>query len=230
MGRTFALADLHGRRDLWEMIKEYLQLDDTIYFLGDAIDRGPDGYELMKELMNDSRVVYLLGNHEQMMQYAISDIHKYGGEWVGGHLDLWAFNGCYPTIEAWDKDENKYRWIKIIDNLPLFAEYINTSNQRILLSHAGFTPNDNYKVDVWNREHFTDEYIIDDDLFIVHGHTPTPYLFRELKRANKDFYEQDGVIFYGNKIDIDCACFSTNHIVLLDLDTLDTIPFDIKGD
>ena len=61
MGRTFALSDLHGQWGLWQQIKQFLNQDDKLYFLGDAIDRGPKGYEIMKELLCDSRVTYIMG-------------------------------------------------------------------------------------------------------------------------------------------------------------------------
>ena len=39
----YVTTDLHGNGLLWRKIKEKLNIDDTLYFLGDAIDRGPDG-------------------------------------------------------------------------------------------------------------------------------------------------------------------------------------------
>ena len=35
---VYALADLHGQKQLWESIKKYLKPNDILYFLGDAID------------------------------------------------------------------------------------------------------------------------------------------------------------------------------------------------
>ena len=43
MGRVFALSDLHGQRGLWQQVKQFLNQDDKLYFLGDAIARGPRG-------------------------------------------------------------------------------------------------------------------------------------------------------------------------------------------
>ena len=36
---TYACSDLHGRLDLLKQIQDFLQPDDTVYFLGDAGDR-----------------------------------------------------------------------------------------------------------------------------------------------------------------------------------------------
>ena len=65
MNKTYAITDLHGMLNFWEQISEYCDETDTIYFLGDAIDRGVDGLRVMESLLKDKRVIYLLGNHEE---------------------------------------------------------------------------------------------------------------------------------------------------------------------
>ena len=61
----FVFSDIHGRYDLWEQVKEYLHGQPAI-FLGDAADRGPDGYQVMKELLDSPNIIYLKVNHEDM--------------------------------------------------------------------------------------------------------------------------------------------------------------------
>ena len=53
MGKNFCCTDLHGMWRLWEEIKFYCSPDDTIYFLGDAADRGVDGIRIIKDLLLD---------------------------------------------------------------------------------------------------------------------------------------------------------------------------------
>ena len=53
---VWVTTDLHGNYDLWAQIKEFLQEDDTLIFLGDAMDRGSRGFEIFMELLNDERV------------------------------------------------------------------------------------------------------------------------------------------------------------------------------
>lgn len=253
MGRTFALADLHGQRALWNQIRDYLRPDDRLFFLGDAIDRGPDGYAIMKELLLDSRVTYLMGNHEFMMMEALREIRKYGGEWVGEKLELWTWNGAYSTLEAWEAAGSMYDWIRIIDKeMPEYVEYTNTKGQIVGLSHAGFTPGARklWRYDaVWDRDHLTaaipEEYQ-DGHFMVVHGHTPVPHLLMKFDELNQaaawcresgksaptwKFREDKGAVFYGEgfiKVDIDCGCFATGHTVLLNLDTWETVGFDAE--
>lgn len=74
MNKHYCFTDLHGCYDLWRQIKNYCDETDTLYFLGDAIDRGPDGVVLMEELLKDKRVIYLKGNHEHMRHPVFQNI------------------------------------------------------------------------------------------------------------------------------------------------------------
>lgn len=242
--RTFAFSDLHGQRNLWEQIKAFLQPDDIVYFLGDAIDRGPDGYEIMKELLHDPRIVYIKGNHELMMQEALEEIRQNDGALYGERFYIWSMNGCQPTLDAWVNNGSFYEWIDILRELPTEATYTNAEGREVVLCHAGFTPDAKpMLVDemVWDRRHFRNaipEEYQDGHMVIVHGHTPTPYLIMDLDEFNAqdvwngreprgEYQEKDGVVVYadGVKIDIDCGCFFTGEISILNLDTWETIHF-----
>lgn len=245
MGRVFALSDLHGQWGLWQQIKQFLNQDDKLYFLGDAIDRGPRGYDIMKELLCDNRVIYIMGNHEYMMMNALREMHRNEDIFSGEECQLWAWNGCYPTLEAWQNDGMMYDWIHVINEMPTEITYINTEEREICLCHAGFTPGlkPRQREDmVWDRQHIIDkitEEWADGGFVVVHGHTPTPHLMTKLDEANRvaawanrdrkwEYQEKNGIVVYadGVKVDIDCGCFATGHTVLLDLDSWKTYSFN----
>ena len=222
MGKVYALSDLHGQGNLWEQIKTFLKPDDMVYFLGDAIDRGPNGFAIMKEILLDHRFHYIRGNHEVLMREAIKH-NKWNDAW-----DLWFYNGGELTAKAWRADGGYLDWIYVINEMPLEMTYINTSNQIIHLSHAGFAfnyhPSDEEEL-IWDRKHFYDQTTPPANEFIVHGHSPIPYLEKKLYKHN--YTLKDGVLFYADnhKIDIDNGCFHTHAISLLNLDTFDVIQF-----
>lgn len=70
---TYAMGDLHGHLEVLKKIQAFLKPGDTVYFLGDACDRGPQSYECIKAIAEDSRFVYIKGNHEDMLVKAIKD-------------------------------------------------------------------------------------------------------------------------------------------------------------
>lgn len=70
---TYVLSDIHGNSRRFQSILSQIDLqpEDTLYILGDIIDRFPDGGRLLRQIMKMSNVKVLLGNHELMMLDAL---------------------------------------------------------------------------------------------------------------------------------------------------------------
>lgn len=235
MGRNLAVSDIHGDWNVWKKIKEFLQPDDTLYILGDCADRGDRGWDIIKEAINHPQVIYLKGNHEDMLADAIRE----GGEdGVLSHAYyLLAQNGGGVTYNDWLCDGCYTAWARKLDRLPLYEKYINTAGQTILLSHAGYTPH--YPIEeadqdtlIWNREHFWSEWPEGmENTYIVHGHTSVIHLAQDLNiNVEKEFENGVKILKYcdGHKIDIDLLTAYTHRVALLDLDTL--TPIYIEGE
>lgn len=77
-GKIFAVGDIHGCRDRLVRLLERLPFDrhnDTMVFLGDYINRGPDTRGVIETLLDletqGGSIVFLMGNHEHaLLQYA----------------------------------------------------------------------------------------------------------------------------------------------------------------
>lgn len=236
MNKVYACSDLHGRLDLWEKISAYCDESDKIYFLGDAIDRGPDGLKLMYKLLADKRVTYLKGNHEDMFV-------EFGTDMINiPHISisLWYQNGGFPTIEAFEKlsFEAKESLIRKINALPYTAEYLNTNGLKICMNHSGWiAPKKAFPLSkeqelhniLWSRKHF--HRPVEEGSIMVHGHTPIEYMSRFCKEVPSDSYK---IFKYDNntKIDLDLSSAFTDIVALLDLDTLEPIYFStlIEGE
>ena len=69
----YIMSDIHGGWNEYRDILEQIQFSDNdhLYMLGDAIDRGPDGIEVLLDIMARKNVTMLLGNHEKMMLDAL---------------------------------------------------------------------------------------------------------------------------------------------------------------
>lgn len=231
MGKVYAFSDLHGRYDLWKKIKEYLKEDDIAYCLGDCCDRGPDGIKIIAEILEDNRIIYLLGNHEAAL---IDALNLTPNEMTQSDIQLLYHNGGYKTLMDFRKILSKDKQKEIKDklsNLPFQTIYQNKKGYTIYLTHAGCDPeqigNNTEKNAIWNRQHLlTEKWNNNFDyqwLYIVHGHTPVqalPYLYG----FGNDNIE---ILRYceNHKIDLDLASFQSGKIALLDLDTLEPIYF-----
>lgn len=232
MPKTWAVSDLHGRMDLYEKINSFIGEKDIVYFLGDANDRGPKGYELMKAIYNNPNWIYLLGNHEDMFLDACWD-YLGKNEWDYETYVQCVRNGGLNVLCSWEEEDPTQRivWYNRFNRLAESAEYINIHGQTILLSHAGFTPlwnrhlqkvvysDDRYRL-LWDRNHIDDVRWVEngDNYFVVHGHTPVKYIC-------PDRAPEEGELKYchGHKFDIDIGCYKTGATVLFDLDELQGI-------
>lgn len=235
-GSVYACSDLHGQYELWQHIRDYCLPEDTIFFLGDAIDRGTDNLRTFSELLSDERVTFIKGNHENM-------IENYGKQFLKTKIEtadisLWMLNGGENTLTSlcqMEKEKLDYMF-KAIDNMPHKAIYTNKNKKRIHLSHAGETIGKKQeKIDyLWNRNHIFDTWDkkYDNDI-VVHGHTPVQKILYDSnpQLLTEHFAKNPKIICYADnhKIDIDLGSFFSHTAVLLDLDTLTPIYFNKEG-
>ena len=70
---TYAVSDLHGCYEQWLKIRNKLKDNDTLYVLGDCIDRQAGGLGILQEAIEDPRCIVLCGNHEDMMMEALEE-------------------------------------------------------------------------------------------------------------------------------------------------------------
>ena len=195
------MSDIHGGWNEYRDILEQIQFSDSdhLYMLGDAIDRGPDGIEVLLDIMARKNVTMLLGNHEKMMLDALRNPNE------GRLTRLWWNNGAAPTKKAFDElDKEKQEAIlDFLSELPTEL-VIQFGEQAYRLVHAAriyLYETCNYKG--WDEQAFYVWYRVDlrdklqEDEVLIFGHTPT-FRFD---------YDPPVHIWHGeNRIGIDCGC------------------------
>lgn len=81
-GKHYVLGDIHGYREPYDTVFKMIKPEDSLVLLGDVIDRGPNGIDMLQDLMKrkantpESNITFILGNHEKMMYEAINYILK----------------------------------------------------------------------------------------------------------------------------------------------------------
>lgn len=232
---VYACSDLHDQSNLWQQIQKYCKSDDKIYFLGDAIDRGCDYLQTMFSLLKDERVVYIKGNHEQLMETAIKEGIMDNS--ITENSIVWIRNGGYYSLEGLhtlNKEEFNFL-LNRLQQMPYKTIYKNKNGINIHLSHAGETlgtilSNEHY---IWDREHIRDNWntIKYSNDIVVHGHTPVQLLSDYNKNISEKYYYNPKILKYADqhKIDIDLGSFFSNMTALLNLDTLEPVYFYNKG-
>ena len=194
---TYVMSDIHGNAIRFNSIMEQINLqpEDTLYVLGDVIDRYPDGIRILRLFMSMPNVKMLLGNHEYMMLNVLDRLDKNNPEYPHA-LRLWYRNGGNITHE-YIKHIRKSVRKEIFDylhSLPLNID-IEVNGQPYILAHGGAIAeyhNYMYRYDnqeeyaVWNRIQYNEPDA--DGKIIIFGHTPT----MEYQR--------------NNPLEIDCGC------------------------
>lgn len=237
---TYVFSDVHGHgRALDELLLKISPSDtDTLYFLGDMIDRGPDAVlacRLIKDLKN---VHVLMGNHEYMMLNCLT-ADATDADWSN-----WLINGGDTTVQAFSHIAQK-EVLDIIDWMQSFSYYqvLSIYEHIYILVHAGIRASSHMPKEItqdsvsalmskqayddllWIREDFWQRPtgLLQEDgtgAIVIAGHTPTPYVAQIADRPSDPVVDDDGhalILEVGasqatggvsDRIAVDCAAAS----------------------
>jgi len=210
----YVMSDIHGNRARFDSVMHQIGLcpEDTLYILGDVVDRFPDGIRILRRIMEMPNVKMLLGNHELMMLRAIEENPRFceTGTLLGCHKDSRAFrhwyrNGGEATLNAFKHIRKKQRLeiCSYLHTLPLNLD-VEAGGRKYRLVHA--SPVEFYDPEasrfeslttfaVWERWQPGDP--VPAGCTMIFGHTPTCHF------QNTDPWE----IWRGeNAVGIDCGC------------------------
>lgn len=106
---TYIISDIHGEYDLFIELLDKIKLkkEDTLYILGDVLDRGPNPIKTLRKLMEMPNAVCMVGNHELMalecLEFLMKEITDMSIEELDekmlDNLVTWQYNGSKTTIE-----------------------------------------------------------------------------------------------------------------------------------
>ena len=192
--RVYAIGDIHGRLDLFEVLIERIRADHAarsparlcLVLLGDLVDRGPDSSGVIERAMALSGDVdelrCLLGNHEEVfLQAAGGDVKA---------LRFFTRIGGRETLASYGIDGDEYRRADFDELMTMVQARVPARHIAFLRTfedvviqgdyafvHAGIRPGKSIEEQRpkdlrWIRE----DFIMDEtphDKLIVHGHTIT---------------------------------------------------------
>jgi diadenosine tetraphosphatase ApaH/serine/threonine PP2A family protein phosphatase len=198
MERIYAVGDIHGCYDKLLALMEKMDIDfesDTLVFLGDYIDRGPQSFEVVAYLaelkQRYANTIFLKGNHEEMLEKYLS----------GEDRITYLVNGGQQTLESYmnrPRPEGEPAipgmHLEFFKSLKVYHE-----TQNYIFVHAGLknkVPLEKQKTEdlLWIRRRFI-ESKYDYGKMVVFGHTP---LHEPLLLPNKIGIDTGAV--YGNRL------------------------------
>ena len=194
---TYCISDIHGCYGTFMKLLDKMQFNpsaDTLYILGDAIDRGEQPVECLLFIKRTNRVHFILGNHEQMMLDYYDCIN-----------DTWRRNGNEITKARLNSltEHDRDAILEYVRTRSYYKTVI-VNDKRFFLSHSGLAVGVPFKCQspcdmVWNREEFYRKKALQ-RYTCIFGHTPTSYI----RRNDDNAVWIDPV--HGDKICIDCGC------------------------
>lgn len=225
----YVMSDIHGCYGSYRKMLDKIALgeDDTLFVLGDVIDRGEDGIKILLDMMQRANVVPILGNHEYMAYRVLKKFNveiteeNYATQLDAAAMEMyenWMLNGGITTLRAFRKLSLSQR-DEVIDYLGEFGLYeeLCAGGSSFVLVHGGLTgfdtekDLDEYSIHdmIWDRCDYEMQYF--PDRYLVTGHTPTHLIAPEYKGR---IYKKN------NHIAIDCGVMSGGRLGCICLDNM----------
>lgn len=226
----YVMSDIHGEYEKYvEMLERINFRDtDTLYILGDVVDRGERPIDVLKDMMERPNVFPVIGNHDLMALDLLRNLYvEITEENYATHVDgelmknllQWQADGGDTTLRqfyALPSEEREY----ILEYLEEFAPYelAKAGGRKFILVHSGlgnFSPEkelDEYTLEelTFMRPDYEKKYFDDESLFLVSGHTPTLAI-----TGKAEIYKS------GNCICVDCGAAFDGKLACLCLDTME---------
>ncbi|WP_461218107.1 metallophosphoesterase [Lapidilactobacillus salsurivasis] len=228
---TYVISDIHGEyQRLMKLLKQIEFNDsDTLYLLGDMIDRGSQGLKILQFAMKHQNVIALMGNHEYMAIQPLNWLASNDISQADNTIDTmptnltvnfieWLNIGGQSTMNEFQSlnHDEQMNILLYLNELLSYTE-LTINGQQFVLVHAGI---DNFSKTKELSEYNIEELIFNkpfyylkyfDAKYLVTGHTPTRYIREEelnLPRGivDKSGHEYDNIFKANNHIAIDCGC------------------------
>lgn len=216
--QAFVIGDIHGMRGrLKELLSYWLPDREQLIFLGDYIDRGPDSYEVIRQLnllQKKYGAICLRGNHEQILLDFMNEPDKYYENYLenGGLTTMVSFLALdsvevekLSPAEISERIQSTAPWLEAwIEGLDYYYEFGD-----FIIVHAGVdltlpdwrkTSSEDF---MWIRKAFH-QTPNNTGKSIIFGHTPWQLLTAEYGSYNFLYSENkipiDGGAVYGGPL------------------------------
>lgn len=223
----YAMSDLHGCDDLYFKMLEKINFsdNDTLYILGDVIDRGDGGIKILLDMMKRKNVIPILGNHDYTCAYLLKRLKCKATEELKEIFKDWLNDGGLVTYQEYKKldEETKKEIVEYLNCFSIFEE-IETQSGSFFLSHtvpskemmSDFDNIDWHELIVGHQEY---DQVYFEDKYIVTGHTPTGLI---------DFTSKGKIFEMNNNIAIDCGAVFCGTLGCICLDTMEKFYVSIE--
>ena len=217
----YVCSDIHGEYGVYlDFINSIFTDDDTLYVIGDVLDRGSNAIDLIQDIMQRSNVVMLKGNHEKILADTLEELCGASSEneirtIIDESLAIDRIGQEETLLDFAKLNKSQQRdIIDFINGLPLYEE-LEIDGKTYLLVHGGLPDFSDIPVEWYEEDdllfgpHDYDETHYEDTIVIV-GHVPTRFIHGAIP---------DEILRRNDTIAIDCGCGFGGQLGVLCLDT-----------
>ncbi|MDE6776242.1 MAG: fructose-bisphosphatase class III, partial [Ruminococcus sp.] len=146
---TYVMSDLHGAYERYERMLRLIDFsdNDTLFVLGDIVDRGENPAGILLDMMNRNNVYPLMGNHDCMAMYFLEmlssemaehDFSRHMSEDDSLDFACWLSGGGKTTFDSLCQLTTAERAdiLRYMQEFPLY-EIVNLNGRTFFLVHAG---------------------------------------------------------------------------------------------
>lgn len=234
----YVISDIHGCYEEYMELIDKISLStekDTIYILGDTLDKGPEPIKVLLDIIQRKNVSHILGNHEYLFLYFIrkmglnlSEINNMSEEDI---QDFYTYleDGGAITIKKYLQLSLKKRQqiVTYIKNSKKYYD-LKSEEKRYVMVHAGISHFNERKllkeyhtIDfIEDRANYKKRYFKDKNTYLITGHTPTSLIFSD----------RSTMVYNGNgHIAIDCGCVYGGKLAAYCIETGQTTYVNAKN-
>lgn len=227
----WVMSDIHGCLAEYRELRGKLPLtdSDTLYVLGDAIDRGPGSISVLRDVLSRKGTVYIPGNHDYFLRqlapaYGFRETHGSPRPTLFERALLagWLLDGGRSTLEEFRALtlEERQDILHRLNSAPAWLEVEAGGRVYVLVHKAvpGFPERPRFAD--WQLRHYLrppapfDRPFFPDGRIVVSGHTFTGEIRGD---GRAEVYRSSG------HIAVDCGCVSGGQLAACCLETGETV-------
>lgn len=218
---TYVCSDIHGEYGAYlDFVNSILTDNDTLYIIGDVLDRGTSAIDLIQDIMQRSNVVMIKGNHEKILADTLEELcgansDSYVRTIIDESLAIDRIGQEETLLDFSKLNKSEQREIvDFINGLPLYEE-LEINDKNYLLVHGGLPDFSDVPVEWYEEDDLLfgpHDYDIThyEDTTVIVGHVPTRFIHGATP---------DEMLRRNDTIAIDCGCGFGGQLGVLCLDT-----------
>lgn len=203
----YVMSDLHGCYEKYLKMLEKISFssNDTLYILGDVVDRGDGGIKILQDMMKKRNIIPIMGNHEKMALNILQKVYselEYEGKTTAtvsssNDCKLWFAHGGFPTYHHFSLLHPKQQrsLLEYIESFSIDCDIV-VNGKQFYLAHSALKAHCHKELSktISNDRHFGKEWTILNIIFRINILYPVIHQHFSLEMNGKEGFIKTVII------------------------------------